>query len=171
MCLYTRQIMPTRARKDIVCYKIARRYPHKTGKRKYKTPCTKIGIKCFSMYTAESLSPNDQNNKIKVAITTTSIRLTKPADLHKYHAHPMALSMNLVVYTVSYGYIHCCTTIEDCKKWIHVNRHLFPHNKKAAFRWGIIRCIIPKGTLYYKSYDGTQICAKTLETKQVILKG
>lgn len=171
MCLYTRQIMPTKARKDIVCYKIVRRYPHKTGKKKYKTPCTRISIKCFSMYTAENLSPNGQNNKIKVATNTAFIRLTKIADLHKYHAHPFATSMNLMMYCVDKGYIHCCTTIEDCKKWIHVNYNLFPHNKKAAFHWGIMKCIIPKGTLYYKSYDGTQVCAKTLKTTKIVLQG
>ena len=170
MCLYTRQILPIKAHKDIVCYKVVRHYPHRTGNKKYKTPCTKVSIQCNRMYTANSLSCGT-DTKIKVAKNTTIIRLTKVADLHKYHAHPMALSMNLVVYTVSYGYIHCCTTIDACKEWIHRNYHLFPHNKKAAFHWGIIKCIIPKGTLYYKSFDGTQICAKSLKTGIVVLKG
>lgn len=139
MCLYTKQICPIKARKRIIVYKVVKRYPHKTGKQKYKTPCVKEPIQLYHEYTVDGPT--------KITQSTANY------------------------FVVENGYIHCCTSLDSAKNWLYKNHHLFPHNKKQPFHWGIIRCWIEPGTLYYKNYDGTQIATKKLSTRDMQLKG
>lgn len=149
MCLYTRQICPIKARKRIIVYKIVKRYPHKTGKAKYKTPVMKESIQLYHEYTVDG-----------------------PTKITNYHREIyMGGGLFANMFVVEHGYIHCCTSLDSAKNWLHKNYPLFPHNKKAPFHWGIIRCFIEPGTLYYKSYDGSQIATKTLLTRGMQLIG
>lgn len=148
MCLYTRQILPIKAQKRIIVYKVVKRYPHKTRDQKYRTPCIKKSIQLFHDYTVDGI---------------TKVVNTAPV----YMGNGKFVQMR----TVEHGYIHCCTTLDAAKTWLHKNHHLFPRNKKQPFHWGIIKCWVEPGTLYYKSYDGTQMAVKSLSTRGIQLQG
>ena len=156
MCLYTKQICPIKARKRIVVYKVVKRYPHKTGKQKYKTPCMRESIQLYHEYTVDG-----------------PIRITKKGNLYAriFYNKNRYRDMYIEMFVIEHGYIHCCTSLDSAKNWLYKNHHLFPRNKKQPFHWGIIRCWIEPGTLYYKNYDGTQIATKKLLTRDMQLKG
>lgn len=138
-------ICPQRARKDIICYKIVRKKNHKTGNKKYRTPCLNYSIKLYQLIKAKEEIIRAEKS------TETSILLQG-------------------LYVVKEGYIHCCTNIEYAKGWIKRNYLLFAHNRKQPYKWAIIRCVIHKGTLYYKSNDCNEICAKEIFTRGVELE-
>ena len=140
MCLFTRQICPIKARKDIVCYKVVKRYKHKTGMRKYITPCQEMGIILYS-----SIKPNG------------------PKMIKKRKRYSI----------IEGGYIHCCSTLEDAKRWINRNSHMFCNSQKLKrpTKWAIIKCVVHKGTLYYRSYDESELCAEEIFTRKIVLCG
>lgn len=142
MCLYTKMICPQRARKDIICYKIVKKKKHKTGDKKYRTPCQNYPIRLHQLIKAKE----------------ETIRA------EKYRG------MSILLQEVEEGYIHCCTNVEYAKNWIKRNYRLFIHHRKQPYRWAIIRCVIHKGTLYYKSYDSNEICAKEIFTRGIELE-
>lgn len=140
MCLFTRQICPIKARQDIICYKVVKRYKHRTGTEKYITPCQKMGIMLY--------------------------RIIKPEG-------PKMIRKKQTYSVIEGGYIHCCSTIEDAKRWINRNACTF-HNSKALKRptkWAIIKCVVHKGTLYYRSFDKTELCAEEIFTRNIVLQG
>ena len=137
-------ICPQRARKDIICYKVVRKRKYETGKEKYETPCVRKGLQLYSTVEAEE----------------SIIMPKKDYSTTLYFCHK-----NIRMYIVEEGYVHCLTSIEAAKMWI--NYHLFPYNRG----WAIIKCVIPKGVLYYKSVDHTEICAKQIFTKGIELQG
>lgn len=145
MCLYTKMICPQKARKDIICYKIVKKKKHKTGDKKYRTPCQNYPIRFHQLIKAKEETIRAEK------YTGVSILLQD-------------------LYIVEEGYIHCCTTIEHAKNWIKANYMLFVHNRKQPYRWAIIRCVIHKGTLYYKSHTGLEICAKQIFTRGIELE-
>lgn len=55
------------------------------------------------------------------------------------------------------GFFHVYTSLEEATKNAY---HL---------RSSIVQCIIPKGTLYYKSEDGSMMCAKSIMLQKRIL--
>lgn len=138
-------ICPQRARKDIICYKIVKKKKHKTGDKKYRTPCQNYPIRLYQLIKAKE----------------ETIRAKKYTGIN-------ILLQDL--YIVREGYIHCCTNIEYAKKWIRANYMLFAHNNTQPYRWAIIRCVIHKGALYYKSNDDNEICAKEIFTRGIELE-
>ena len=138
-------ICPQRARKDIICYKVVRKRKYGTGKEKYETPYVRKGLQLYSTVEAEE--------------STIMPKKDYSTTLYFY-------GKNINIYIVEEGYVHCTTNVEAAKTWIKGNGRFFPHN-----RWAIIKCVIPKGVLYYKSVDHKQICAKQIFTKGIELQG
>ena len=155
MCLYTKQICPIKARKDIVCYKVVKRRKHATGEKKYRTPCMKKSIKLPATISADPPTTNWDKMWDKVRVTTL------------YLGNGEYKAFN----EINGGWIHACNTLDDAKLWLKKNYHLFNHNKKQPFHWAIIKCVVHKGVLYYRSYDKHTLCAKELFTRKVVLQG
>lgn len=62
------------------------------------------------------------------------------------------------------GYIHCLTSQEGA----FVFAHTFLRGL-LSYRITILECIIPPGTLYYKSVSGNEICARSIYAQKVAL--
>ena len=150
MCLYTKQICPIKARKEIVCYKVVKRRKHATGEKKYITPCMKKPLKLHELICPSPATPWD-----KVHVTAFYLGNGEYKDFNE----------------ISGGWIHACNTLDDAKLWLKKNYHLFNHNRKQPFHWAIIKCVVHKGVLYYRSYDKHTLCAKELFTIKIVLQG
>lgn len=74
MCLFTKQIMPIKARNYITCYKVVRRYPHRTGLNKYKTPYMRTSIQLYKEYNV--------NGPIKATKTVTPMFSVEGGYIH-----------------------------------------------------------------------------------------
>ena len=142
MCLFTRQICPIKARKDIVCYKLLSvipntinvsfdrylgitEYTKRTGKRpKYLTP--------YQAYLVEDIP--------------TKLETHDKTDLRK----------------IKYDELHC-----------EIRGGMF-HAFTKRILWTldrvVVKCIIPKGTLYFKGINN-DICAKTLILQEIVEPG
>lgn len=131
MCLYTKQIMPIKAKTHIVCFKVLRKNKRKKGWKKYETPIMRMPVKMYNEIYANG------NNK-----------LPYPPNAHR----PFGM--------VSDGFIHAFTTIEKAQEWTKHHMIFGP--------LVIVRCIIPKNTLYYISIDKDQICAKCIKPIHII---
>lgn len=126
MCLYTKQICPLRARKDIVCYK-------------------RFEIAYFT----------DHFTMLKTAIRGTLVRIPKTGEPTIMTAYPencieklrVISSKTGVRFQIYSGMIHAFTNLEICNKGPH--------------RIVLYKCIIPKGTLYYRGVLD-EICAKKM---------
>ena len=132
MCLYSRQIMPAKAKKDIVCYKMMR-------PTKYKLDAS-----------FETFETPYQGMDMTLG--------------HLHHAYPWCtkkvpmLGLNRQA-CITYGYIHAYTA-----------KRPIPAICKGlkGDRLVLVECIIPKDTLYYKSIDGNEICAKSIKLVKVV---
>lgn len=150
MCLYTKQICPIKARKEIVCYKVVKRRKHATKEKKYMTPCMKEPLKLHSLICPSPTTPWDKIHKKSIYIGEGKW---------------------IAVHEVNGGWIHACNTLDDAKLWLKKNYLLFNHKRKQPFRWAIIKCVVHKGVLYYRSFDKHTLCAKELFTRKIVLKG
>lgn len=123
MCLYTKQICPLRARKDIVCYK-----RFELGYSPDLSVIMKTAVR-----------------GILVSIPTTS----KPTVMVAY---PDCIEKVRIInpigtrFQIFGGMIHAYTKLEY---------------SNGPWPFTIFKCIIPKGTLYYKGTSGN-ICAKKM---------
>lgn len=130
MCLYTKQICPIKARKDIVCYKYV--------------------LKADSSYGSEYVTPI-MDMPIDIGKTYKAMGKEKRTGCKK----PYELS------SITEGYIHCFAS--------KVKETVVEKTKKREAIGHIIECIIPKGTLYYISFDKKQIAAKEIRTIKLIV--
>ena len=141
MCLYTRQILPIRAKKDITCYKALRpvsfynadstighaaRFETPFTKTPVNVPGTLIPGRCFLRF------PLYQNSYSR----------------HFYFGH-------LRTYTVDKGFIHAYTGQRKAAE-------------SLGFPFVVAECTIPKGTLYFISHDKEEICAKQLILNYIV---
>lgn len=124
MCLFTKQICPLRARRDIVCYK------------------------CFLLRGRVLVSP--------------------------YRGMKAYLGSTMKAYPLRKNFGEQCTCIDNLTYRQRISEgfiHAFVDKpKKSPFI--VVKCIIPKGTLYYKStnnitYLHKEICAKTIILKEL----
>lgn len=113
MCLYTKQICPLRARKDIVCYKV---FSPSFDEFHIMTPYTHMHI----------LRPTKDNPTL---MDDTDVDIN---------------NCGLKIKFIDRGMIHAYTS----------QRSVFAYRLRY-------KCIIPKGTLYYKGING-DICAKKM---------
>lgn len=143
MCLRTKMICPQRARKDIICYKVVTEYKNKSGNTAYVTPFLCADIELFSTMKAKENIKMAYISKMEYPITTKGGGVMYVKRINEY--------------IVQEGYIHCYVHIDGAIRFKH-------HNSLNSYALKIIRCIIPKGTLYYKSTDKQEICAKQIFT-------
>ena len=136
-------ICPQRARKDIICYKVLRATTLQTGHTYYTTPYFGCKVKLNSTLSA----------KENVIVP------------HKFEARYRLLYPD---YMIEEGYIHCFTNKNVVCEYVY--------NYLCKERWYntgnivIVECIIPKGTLYYKSTNRLEICAKEIFTRGIELQ-
>lgn len=130
MCLFTKQICPLRARKDIVCYKR------------------------FELLFALSLF-----NVMRTAVKGCVVRIPKTDEPTVMVAYPenciekvRPRSTTGTRFQIYGGMIHAYTKIEYCE---------------SPWPLAIFKCIIPKGTLYYKGTSG-DICAKKMLVVELV---
>lgn len=131
MCLYTKQICPIKAKKDIVCYKYVLSADSSYGSE-YITPIMDMPIDIGKTYKAVCIPKHGP---------IVGKRCIKPYEL----------------FSIAEGYIHC-----------YASKVVFMTSTKKPIGH-IIECIIPKGTLYYISYDKKQIAAKEIRTIKLIV--
>lgn len=128
MCLYTNQICPLRARKDIVCYK---RFESLYALRIFNLMMTSVRGYMVRI-------PKTNEPTVMIAYPENCIEKLRTIDTtrDRYNAR----------FRIYGGMIHAYTKLEYSKgPWPVV----------------IFKCIIPKGTLYYKGTSG-DICAKKM---------
>lgn len=130
MCLYTKQILPIRARKDITCYKavvVSQRH-------------------CIKLFTGPYFCVHLYLGEPYVASPSKKLFSTR---------------FNQILFDgtrrVEEGYIHCYIDYEYAKE-----RCASISNNYGNPATCILECIIPKGTLYFKSGDGLEVCAKEI---------
>ena len=128
MCLFTKQICPLRARKDIVCYKEVVHNGH-------------LFITPFQNYVIK----DDLPRKIQICSQKEIEAVKLPST--EYPAK----------YRVFGGMFHAYAKLGRALVSLMTAK---PHSV-------IIKCIIPKGTLYYKSVYGGDICARTLILQEI----
>lgn len=128
MCLYTKQICPLRARKDIVCYKEVIHNDH-------------LFITPFQGYVIK----DDLPRKIQICDQKT-IEIIKSPFWQRSYRH-----------MVFGGMFHAYAKLDRAMVSLITAK---PHSV-------IIKCIIPKGTLYYKGVRGIEICARTLILQEI----
>lgn len=136
MCLYTRQILPIRAKKDITCYKTLRPVPL------YNADST-IGP-------AARFETPFMNTPVNVPGTLIPGRCFLKFPLYRNRDN------KLYMYNIDKGFIHAYTRQGEAEKCI-------------SFPFVVIaECTIPKGTLYFISYDKEEICAKQLILNHIV---
>ena len=128
MCLYTRQILPIRAKKDITCYKALR-------------PVSLHNADSTIGHAARFETPFT-NTPVNVPGTLIPGRCFLEFPLFRYNG-------KRYTYNINKGFIHAYTGEWEAKK-------------RLGFLFVIARCTIPKGTLYFISYDKTEICARRM---------
>lgn len=132
MCLYSRQILPRRATKDIVCYKLFK----KKTRRKKKNG--RIAIRYQSPFQCDHFYGSNMLNTVLHAKTT--IRHNKPY-----------WNQTSKTTRVESGYFHAYQTA----------RNYYTLLITAWKNIVLLKCIIPKGALYYKGVNG-DICANQM---------
>lgn len=135
MCLYTNQILPIRARKDIICYKVLRPVlSYNTGFIIGKTV------------------------KFETPVTKTPVNVPGTLIAGRCFLHfPLYRNTLGALYSIDKGFIHTYTSI-------------YVAERSFGRPFAIARCTIPKGTLYFISYDKVEICAERIILNHIIKK-
>lgn len=131
MCLSSKQILPRRATKDIVCYKLFK----KKTRRKKKTG--KITVRYQSLFQSKHFYGS---NALNIVLNAKVVGHDKP-----YWAPGVKLTR------VQSGYFHAYQTAQNDLILLHTS-------------WTsvvLLKCIIPKGALYYKGIND-DICANQM---------
>lgn len=141
MCLYSKQILPRRATKDIVVYKEVMYVDNL--KKVYKTPFAGYYILLSEF------------GNIKSAIGTISIlRSTIPTQ--KIHTK------------IGSGYFHCHRCMPLLKGKSRYGAYSTDDGRiKYNTQWRIVECTIPKGSLYWIGVD-YDICSDKLIFNKVL---
>lgn len=131
MCLLSKQILPRRATKDIVCYKLFK----KKTKKKKKTG--EVTVRYESRFRNNHVyGPNALNIVLQAKTIGPNVPLWIPETKHTM---------------VRTGYFHAYQTAQNDLISLHTS-------------WAgvvLLKCIIPKGALYYKGING-DICANQM---------
>lgn len=130
MCLYTKQICPIKARKDITVYKI---FHHDLYRDCFYTPFYRTYAKIESILRAKGKM---------IFFTTVEKERTR---------------------CVFGGFIHCYTNLKYTHSMVQMG-----YCRNTCYNTVIAECTIPKGTLYFKSDDGKEICAQQVYVKQIV---
>ncbi len=135
MCLYTRQILPIRAKKDITCYKVLR-------------PVSLHNADSTIGHAARFETPF-MGTPVNVPGTLIPGRcfLRFPLYRNERGRHYM--------YNVDKGFIHAYIRQDKAENCLD-------------FPFLVAKCTIPKGTLYFISYDKEEICAKQMILNHIV---
>lgn len=135
MCLYSRKREPFIAEEDIPCYKELFR----TSRNVYVSPYQRM------KYTIGGFNyPMDEPKEIK-------------RDEYSY------IMFGRIVYVIDSGYLHCYADVKKNEKRIrNVKENQNSCNTDHLY---IFDCYIPKGSEYYISTDGCEICTNKLFVK------
>lgn len=142
MCLRTRQICPIKARKDIVCYKRLS-IVHKTISVSFDRD---IGITEYTKRTGKRPKYFTPYQRYLIDDIPTKLETHDKTDVRKLE------------YSV-YG--------ENCRVVHGGMFHAYTERVLRTLACIVVKCIIPKGTLYFKGTDN-DICAKTLILQEII---
>lgn len=130
MCLYTKQILPIRARKDITCYKAV-------------IVLKRHDVKLFT-------SPFYWGH---LCLGEPYVAVPK----ERLFSRQFSQILYDGIRRVEEGYIHCYIDYELAKECCASRSTAYGRPTTC-----ILECIIPKGTLYFKSDDGLEVCAKEI---------
>ena len=154
MCLKVESefVKPKKAEKDIECYKVMRYDELKSGKV-FVSPYTgkQIDKKCFTRNVADVARCISKGILRNYTIRKITKRKFKNEIVRK-HTNPRVEG-----YYIGEGAIHSFASIKDGKHELGEWRRLWKN-----YTYTLIKCIIPKGTLYYEG-DG---CGDLIGTKQ-----
>ena len=139
MCLLTRQICPQRARKDIVCYKRLLKIPPKVISSTFDKY---LGITEYEKRTGKRPKYFTPYRNYFIDDIPTKLETHDKTDLRK------------IKYDRLNREIH--------GGMFHANTKIF-----RAINNVVVKCIIPKGTLYFKGINN-DICAKTLILQEIV---
>ena len=70
-------------------------------------------------------------------------------------------TLRLTIFAVRSGFFHSYVAHPSLQI-------LYDMADKSRKNYVVVRCIIPKGTLYYKSHDGIEICAKKIIIETIV---
>jgi len=131
--MLTKQILPVRAKKDIVCYKVL----EKEKDFGYRTPYYKMVC--------------------HIGTTVQALPLTTKLPIKSLRGN------NNVICE---GFIHAFMFLEEAV-FLKCNLRM-----EQGGDFVVVKCIIPKGTLYYKGLNNgrnlQEICAKTMKLLEVV---
>lgn len=138
MCLYTKQILPIRAKKDITCYKALRPVP---------------------LYNADSTIGHTARFETPVMKTPVNVPGTLIPDrcFLRFPLYRNKFDAFFRIYNIiDKGFIHAYTSQGEAEKYM-------------SFPFVVIaECTIPKGTLYFISYNKTEICARYMILNHIV---
>lgn len=140
MCLYTKQICPLRARKDIVCYKRLSVVPKIIN----STFDRDLGITKYAKQNGKRPKYYTPYRGYLIDDIPTKLKTSDKTDLRKIKCSEVC------GHVIGGGMFHAYTK-------------RIPWASNSV----VVKCIIPKGTLYFKGIDN-DICAKTLILQEII---
>lgn len=142
MCLQSKWIFPRKAKKDIVCYKVL----VKNANGFLKTPYQKFPIGYI-----KELPITVEGGKGK------SIKQYIKNIIFIYKQIPSIISQ---LKCKEEGYIHAFNNLNNAELFVYC------YNTFYDERLIVIKCIIPKGTLFHIS--ACEICAKKMEILEIV---
>ena len=99
------------------------------------------------------LEKNLTNTKYITPFTRTPVVLHETLHARgKLYRGKCKYPHRLLMYEIGCGYIHCYTSLDTIHKFHCMGKYEV-----------VVKCIIRKGTLYYKSHHGLQICATQVD--------
>ena len=166
MCLYPKKALPKIAKKDIVCYKIVTA----VTKNEYRSLYTNFKYETYSSY--------------KIFILFTILSLLKEYIICSYKTIKTMFKQKNIYYIrylftaifleINNSFFHAYMPESTVKEWN--NRKLLApfyyvlHREEDTKNYKCIKCIIPKGSLYFVSEGNDEICSNKIKTLNVLSK-
>lgn len=161
MCLYSKQILPRRATKDITVYKEMM----KGGTNKYISPCRIYPVQQDEIGKILIANGNKKPHYVieELGIKGTVCSIIEGGYFHSFVSIPFSLigiPSSLTEEYLNWHILRCNIKLigprEHCYKWSY-NNDSFIYTGK----YRIVECTIPKGSLYWIGIDG-DICSDKL---------
>lgn len=160
MCLYPKKALPKIAKKDIVCYKIMTA----VTKNEYRSMHTNFKYETYSSY--------------RIFILFTILSLLKEYIICSYKTIKTIFKQKNIYYIrylftatfleINNSFFHAYTPESTVKEWN--NWKLLASFYEDTKNYKCIKCIIPKGSLYFVSEDNDEICSNKIKTLNVLSK-
>ena len=156
MCLYTNWLLPRKTKEWTTVYKVVKVKGKRKRQKHFYTPVTKEEVYLYQEYTANGPKTS----------TVPRVYAYYRCFTNRWEVRAYPVLYSIPVYIIERGYIHCCATIDTAVNWAKKNNHLL------FSRYAVIKCLVPPGTLYYKSLSKTDdlLCVRSLITREIVLK-